>query len=46
MYLDPGSGSVILQIILAAILGIGVTVRIFWKKIKYILSRQKKISKK
>lgn len=33
MYLDPGSGSVLLQTILAGLLGIGVIVRIFWKKI-------------
>jgi hypothetical protein len=34
MYLDPGSGSVILQTVLASLLGLGVLVRIFWKKIK------------
>jgi len=34
MYLDPGSGSVILQVVLAAILGIGVFVKIYWGKIK------------
>ncbi len=34
MYLDPGSGSVILQTVLAGLLGIGVIVRLFWKKIK------------
>ncbi|NMC14679.1 MAG: hypothetical protein GYA34_17555 [Chloroflexi bacterium] len=33
MYLDPGSGSVLLQTILAGLLGIGVIVRIIWKKI-------------
>ncbi len=34
LYMDPGTGSLILQLILAALLGIGVTVRIFWKKIR------------
>lgn len=34
MYLDPGSGSVILQTVLASLLGLGVIVRIFWRKIK------------
>jgi len=34
MYLDPGSGSVILQTVLASLLGLGVITRIFWKKIK------------
>lgn len=32
-YLDPGSGSIILQMILAGILGIGVFLKVFWKKI-------------
>jgi hypothetical protein len=37
MYLDPSVGSIILQAILAGLLGIGVIVRIFWKKIKSFL---------
>ena len=32
-YLDPGTGSVLLQLILASLLGVGVAVRIFWHKI-------------
>ena len=44
MYLDPGSGSVLLQVILAAIMGIGVAVGAFWGKIKGIF--QKKSEKK
>lgn len=28
-YLDPSSGSILLQLVLASLLGIGVTVRIF-----------------
>jgi len=32
MYLDPGSGSVIFQIILAGLLGLGVFVKVFWRK--------------
>jgi len=34
LYMDPGTGSLLLQLILAALLGIGVTVRIFWKRIR------------
>lgn len=34
MYLDPGFGSLVLQYILAGILGAGIIVRIFWSKIK------------
>jgi len=42
MYLDPGSGSVILQIILAAILGIGVFMRVYWQKIRSLFRLSKK----
>jgi hypothetical protein len=33
MYIDPGSGSVLLQLVLATLLGAGVLIRVFWKKI-------------
>jgi hypothetical protein len=33
-YLDPGSGSILIQIVIAALLGLGVTVRLFWGTIK------------
>lgn len=33
-YLDPGSGSFIIQIAIAALLGLGVAVRASWGKIK------------
>lgn len=33
-YLDPGSGSLIIQIVVAALLGVGVAVRASWGKIK------------
>ena len=39
-YLDPGSGSVILQLILAAILGTGVILRTQWSKIKSLFGRK------
>jgi len=32
-YLDPGSGSLIIQLVIAALLGLAVTVRIFWTNI-------------
>lgn len=38
-YLDPGSGSVILQVILAGLLGVGVMARIFRRKISALLNR-------
>lgn len=33
-YLDPGSGSIIIQVIIAALLGIGVAMRGSWGKIR------------
>ena len=33
-YLDPGSGSILLQLLLAAVLGLGVVLRTQWSKIK------------
>ena len=40
-YLDPGCGSIILQLILGAVLGLGVVVRLFWKNIKNFFTRGK-----
>lgn len=34
LYLDPGSGSFLIQLLLAVILGAGVAIRIYWNKIK------------
>lgn len=33
-YLDPGSGSMIIQLAIAAILGLGVLIRSQWSRIK------------
>jgi hypothetical protein len=34
LYLDPGSGSFLLQLLLAALLGGGFAIKIYWKKIR------------
>lgn len=34
LYLDPGSGSIVLQMVIAAILGAGVLIRSQWSRIK------------
>jgi len=39
-YLDPGSGSILLQILLAALLGVGVILRSQWSKIKSLFGRK------
>ena len=33
-YLDPGSGSFIIQIAIATLLGLGIALRVSWSKIK------------
>jgi len=33
-YLDPGSGSFIIQILIAALLGVGIAIRASWGRIK------------
>lgn len=38
-YLDPGSGSLILQLLLAAILGSLIFLKTFWKKIINLVKR-------
>ncbi len=39
LYLDPGSGSFLLQILLAALLGSGFAIKMYWKKIKGFFSK-------
>jgi hypothetical protein len=41
MYIDPGTGSVLLQVILASVLGIGVFVKVFWRKISALFNKNK-----
>lgn len=41
MYLDPGFGSMVLQFVLAGVLGAGLFIRIFWKKIKGFFFKNK-----
>lgn len=33
-YLDPGSGSFLIQMVIAALLGLGIALRASWSKIK------------
>lgn len=38
-YLDPGSGSFILQLILASLLGLGFVIKAYWKKLVRLFKR-------
>jgi hypothetical protein len=37
-YIDPGTGSYFLQIIIAGLLGAAITAKVFWKNIKVYIS--------
>ena len=39
-YLDPGSGSFIIQILIASLLGIGLALRASWGKIKGLFGKK------
>ena len=38
-YLDPGSGSFLIQLLIAGIVGAGFLVKMYWKKIKGFFNR-------
>jgi hypothetical protein len=40
-YLDPGSGSVLIQLLIAGLLGAAFILKVSWKKIKAFFSRSK-----
>lgn len=40
-YLDPGTGSMIVQGVLAAVAAVGVSAGIFWKKLKGLFGGRK-----
>ena len=44
-YIDPGSGSIILQALLGAIAAIGASISIYWNKFKNLFKRKKKTEK-
>jgi hypothetical protein len=40
-YLDPGSGSVLIQLLIAGLLGAAFILKVSWSKIKAFFSRSK-----
>jgi hypothetical protein len=42
LYLDPGSGSFLLQLLVAALAGAGVAIGANWAKIKRFFAKRKK----
>jgi hypothetical protein len=43
-YLDPGSGSFLIQLLIGGLVAIGFGVRMFWGKIKTLIKRESVIS--
>ncbi len=37
-YIDPGTGSFLIQGLIAAVVGIGLTLKLYWRKIKAALT--------
>ncbi len=42
LYLDPGSGSYLIQLLLAAVLGGAFMVKVFWQRIRDFFSKSGK----
>ena len=41
-YLDPGTGSMLLQVILGGVAAVGVALKLFWHKIRVAVGLSKK----
>lgn len=39
-YIDPGTGSLIIQVIIGTVVAAGVFIKTFWKRIKTFFSRR------
>ena len=37
-YIDPGTGSIIVQMIIGGLVGVGIAIKVFWYRIKTALS--------
>lgn len=37
-YIDPGSGSMFIQVIIGALVGVGIAIKLYWEKIKFKFS--------
>jgi hypothetical protein len=42
IYLDPGSGSFLIQLLIAAIAGLSIAIGANWAKLKRLISKNKK----
>ncbi len=37
-YIDPGSGSMFIQVIIGALVGVGIAIKLYWEKLKFKFS--------
>ena len=37
-YVDPGTGSLVIQGIIAAVVGVGLTLRLYWRRIRRLFT--------
>ena len=40
-YIDPGSGSILFQVLVGGVLAMAATVRLYWKRIKILLKHDR-----
>ncbi len=43
LYLDPGSGSFLIQLLIAGVAGAGLAIAVSWQRIKRFFSKKKKV---
>jgi hypothetical protein len=41
-YIDPGTGSMVLQLVLAGLAGVGLALKVFWKRLSALFSKKDK----
>lgn len=41
-YIDPGTGSFMMQIVVGLVIGAGITIKLYWRKVKNIFRRGSK----
>lgn len=39
-YIDPASGTLIIQMMIGALVGVGITIKVYWAKIRFLLSKK------
>lgn len=44
MYLDPGSGSIIIQVLVAGLLGLGFAIKASWGRIKSMFGKSENLN--